>query len=68
MLEQYLFNKPAPPQVTKAEVVYKIRGNLGCMTMRGVRKPGSKTVTSALRGIVRTQAKTRSEIMSLIRG
>ena len=39
-----------------------------CMTMRGVRKPGSKTVTSALRGIVRTQAKTRSEIMSLIRG
>jgi hypothetical protein len=33
VLEQYLFNKPAPPQVTKAEVVYKIRGNLGYYIM-----------------------------------
>ncbi len=39
-----------------------------CITMRGVKKPGSKTVTSALRGIVRTQAKTRAEVMSLIQG
>ena len=38
-----------------------------CMTMRGVKKPGSKTVTSALRGIARTEAKTRSEVMALIR-
>ncbi len=36
-----------------------------CMTMRGVRKPGSKTVTSAVRGQLRNAA-TRAEAMSLI--
>lgn len=36
-----------------------------CMTMRGVRKPGSRTVTSAVRGQLRDSA-TRSEAMSLI--
>ena len=36
-----------------------------CMTMRGVRKPGSKTVTSAVRGMMHNAA-TRSEAMSLI--
>jgi GTP cyclohydrolase I len=36
-----------------------------CMTMRGVRKPGSKTITSAIRGIMHNPA-TRSEAMSLI--
>ncbi len=38
-----------------------------CMTMRGVRKPGSKTVTSAVRGALRSAA-TRAEAMSLIIG
>ncbi len=38
-----------------------------CMTMRGVRKPGSKTVTSAVRGALRNPA-TRAEAMSLILG
>jgi len=37
-----------------------------CMTMRGVKKPGSRTVTSALRGNIKTDARTRSEAMSLI--
>ncbi|MBR2742975.1 MAG: GTP cyclohydrolase I FolE [Clostridia bacterium] len=37
-----------------------------CMTMRGIRKPGSKTVTSALRGTLRSDARTRSEALSLI--
>jgi len=38
-----------------------------CMTMRGVRKPGSKTVTSAVRGQLRNAA-TRAEAMGLIKG
>jgi len=38
-----------------------------CMSMRGVRKPGAKTVTSAVRGSL-TQAATRAEAMSLLRG
>ena len=38
-----------------------------CMTMRGVRKPGSRTVTSAVRGILRDPA-TRAEAMGLITG
>lgn len=38
-----------------------------CMSMRGVRKPGSRTVTSAVRGQLRDPA-TRAEAMSLILG
>lgn len=38
-----------------------------CMTMRGVRKPGAKTVTSAVRGVMANPA-TRAEAMSLIIG
>lgn len=38
-----------------------------CMSMRGVRKPGARTVTSAMRGVLR-QAASRAEALSLIRG
>ena len=38
-----------------------------CMSMRGVRKPGSRTVTSAVRGIMQS-ATTRAEAMSLVMG
>jgi GTP cyclohydrolase I len=37
-----------------------------CMTMRGVRKPGAETVTSAVRGLFRRNEATRAEAMGLI--
>ena len=37
-----------------------------CMTMRGVKKPGSNVVTSAMRGIFKTSEASRSEFMSLV--
>lgn len=38
-----------------------------CMTMRGARAAGAKTQTSALRGIMRSDAKTRAEVLSLLK-
>ena len=39
-----------------------------CMTLRGVKKPGSKTITSSVLGGFRSDARTRAEAMSLIKG
>jgi GTP cyclohydrolase I len=39
-----------------------------CMTMRGIKKPGSSVLTSATRGIFRTRAATRAEFLSLVQG
>ncbi len=39
-----------------------------CMTMRGIKKPGSTIVTSALRGTFRSKVETRSEFFSLLHG
>ncbi len=39
-----------------------------CMTIRGVQKPGTRTTTSALRGIVRDDPRTRAEFLALTQG
>lgn len=39
-----------------------------CMTIRGIRKPGSLTITSAVRGLFRTNDSSRAEAMALING
>ena len=46
-------------------VIVVVEAEHSCMTYRGVRKPGAKTITSAVRGALRNPA-TRAEAMSLI--
>jgi len=47
-------------------VAVVLEASHSCMTIRGIRKPGSTMVTSALRGIFKKDPRSRSEIMSLM--
>ena len=49
-------------------VAVVIEASHSCMTIRGVRKPGSQCVTSAMKGIFRSHSSSRSEVMQLIYG
>ncbi len=49
-------------------VMVVIEAEHTCMTLRGVKKPGSKTITSAVLGGFRRDPRTRAEAMSLIKG
>ena len=49
-------------------VAVVVEATHSCMTIRGIRKPGSVCVTSAMRGLFRTNLSSRSEVMTLIYG
>jgi GTP cyclohydrolase I len=54
--------------LTPRGVLVVIEAEHLCMSMRGVRKPGTVTVTSAVRGLFRTDPRTRAEAMEHVRG
>ena len=49
-------------------VAVVIEASHSCMTIRGIRKPGSVCVTSAMKGVFRSNLSSRSEVMTLIYG
>ena len=53
-------------QLKPQGVAVVLQASHSCMTIRGIRKPGSEMVTSALRGIFKKDARSRSEVLSLM--
>ncbi|TAN43430.1 MAG: GTP cyclohydrolase I FolE [Nitrospirae bacterium] len=77
---EYLAGRPQVQERLTAQLADMIMSNLKpkgcmvvidaehlCMSMRGIKKPGSRTVTSAVRGLFRSKQKTREETLELIR-
>ena len=62
-IAQTLFDKLDP-----IGVMVVIEAEHTCMTLRGVKKPGAVTITSAVLGGFRKDPRTRAEAMSLIKG
>ena len=62
-IADFLFEQPEP-----LGVAVFIQAEHLCMTMRGARAAGAMTQTSALRGCMRSDAKTRAEVMALLGG
>ncbi|HND51811.1 MAG TPA: GTP cyclohydrolase I FolE [Pirellulaceae bacterium] len=55
-------------QLDAKGVAVVVEGEHTCMTIRGVQKPGSKCVTSAMKGLFRSNLSTREEVLQLIYG
>ncbi|MHC4693357.1 MAG: GTP cyclohydrolase I FolE [Planctomycetota bacterium] len=60
-IADFIMNKLKPQGVAVV-----LEASHSCMTIRGIKKPGSVMVTSALRGIFKRDPKSRNEIMSLM--
>ena len=54
-------------ELATAGAAVVVEAEHSCMSIRGVRKPGSSTTTSAMRGVFRSNPASRSEVLSLIR-
>ncbi len=70
-LQERLTSQVANSIMNKARpkgVLVVVEAEHMCMTMRGVRKAGSRTITSAVRGLFQHNSATRAEAFSLIRG
>ncbi|UQS28096.1 MULTISPECIES: GTP cyclohydrolase I FolE [Amycolatopsis] len=70
-VQERLTSQIADALVRKLEprgVIVVVEAEHLCMSMRGIRKPGARTTTSAVRGMLQTSATSRAEALELIKG